>query len=153
MTRVAAHAVVPGRIADAEELWYDVGRWPNFVDGFSHVVRRDDAWPREGTLVWDSTPRGRGRVIERVTSHEVRTGQAVEVEDERLRGVQTVKFAGEAENTRVTLELDYTLKERNPFSPLVDLLFIRRAVRDSLQRTVTRFARERRGDAELIGSV
>jgi hypothetical protein len=152
MTRVVVNTVVPGRIVEAEELWYDVNRWPNFVDGYSHVVQRDEGWPREGVLIWDSTPHGRGRVLERVQRHEVRAGQSVAVEDERLRGVQSVAFAaGDGETTTVTLALEYELKERNPLTPLVDALFIRRSVRESLQRTLSRFARERRGDAELIG--
>ena len=151
MSRVKASAEVPGRISEAETLWYDVTRWPAFVDGFSHVVRADPEWPESGSLTWASTPHGRGRVIERVTEYELRVGQTARVEDERLAGEQTVSFeAGPGDGTtRVTLALDYALKEQAPLSALTDLLFIRRAVRESLQRTVTRFARERRGDAEL----
>jgi hypothetical protein len=145
---VAASAIVPGIISEAEELWYDVNRWPNFVDGFSHVVQRDEAWPGAGVLIWDSTPHGRGRVLERVTRHGVRTGQTAEVEDERIHGIQAVSFEPAGDATRITVSLDYALKEANALSPIVDLLFIRRSVRESLERTVTRFARERRGDAE-----
>jgi hypothetical protein len=147
---VEASAVVPGIISEAEDLWYDVKRWPNFVDGFSHVVQRDEEWPAEGVLIWDSNPHGRGRVLERVSRHEMRTGQTCEVEDERLQGIQTVSFEGAGESTRVTLSLEYALKQSNALAPVVDFLFIRRAVRESLQRTVARFARERRGDAELM---
>jgi hypothetical protein len=46
----------------------------------------------------------------------------------------------------VSLTLEYTLKERNLITPIVDLLFIRRALRDSLRRTVTRFGHERRAE-------
>ena len=45
---------------------------------------------------------------------------------------------------RVTLALDYRLKRR--FTPLLVRVFTRRAQRASLQRTLTRFARERRGE-------
>jgi hypothetical protein len=34
-------------------------------------------------------------------------------------------------------------------TPLTDVLFIRRALRDSLKRSLIRFARERRSDIEL----
>ena len=32
MRRVAADTTVPGRAADAEELWYDQHRWPAWID-------------------------------------------------------------------------------------------------------------------------
>jgi hypothetical protein len=149
--KVSASATMPGRISEAEALWYDVSRWPNFVDGFSHTVQLDQTWPAEGKLIWDSTPHGRGRVLERVVRHEVRVGQTSEVEDEKLRGTQTVAFEATPDGgTRFTIALEYELKERTPFTAIADLLFIRRAMRESLQRTASRFARERRGDAELL---
>jgi hypothetical protein len=147
--RASASALVPGGVGDAEALWYDVGRWSAFVDGFASVVRRDEAWPERGELVWDSTPAGRGRVVERVIAYAAGAGQTAEVEDERLFGTQQVAFEAAGDRTRVTLVLDYSLKERNLFTPLVDLLFVRRAVGDALRRTLVRFAVERRGDAEL----
>ena len=70
MGRASATITVPGRAADAEALWYDAQRWPAWVDGFGHVVKLDDHWPEpDARLVWDSKPGGRGRVVERVTSH------------------------------------------------------------------------------------
>jgi uncharacterized membrane protein len=152
VSRVKVTTDVPGRISDAEALWYDLQRWPSFVEGFSHVKSKDPEWPQSGTLTWDSTPHGRGRVVERVTQYEVRVGQTAQVEDERLRGEQAVAFTGvgAGETTRVTLTLNYSIKDGRPLSALTDLLFIRRAVRESLQRTLDRFARERRGDVELL---
>ena len=47
------------------------------------------------------------------------------------------------------MELEYELKERHAFTPLVDRLFIRRELTASLQRSLAGFARERRGDMEL----
>ena len=143
-----ATAVVPGRIIEAEELWYDRHRWAAWVDGFGHVHKLEGDWPQVGArLVWDSPPRGRGRVQELVTAYEARTGQTREVEDERLQGTQTVTFdvAG-ADEVRVTLMLDYELKGRNVFTPLADRLFIRRELTDSLRRTLTRFGHERRAE-------
>ena len=49
----------------------------------------------------------------------------------------------------MTLELEYELKERNALTPLTDALFIRRALRDSLKRSLIRFARERRADIDM----
>jgi hypothetical protein len=48
----------------------------------------------------------------------------------------------------VSLTLEYRLKAGSPITPILDLLFIRRAVRDSLQRTLARFGHERQAEAE-----
>ena len=153
MSRVSASVTVPGRVAEAEALWYDPVRWPGFVDGFSSVLDRDEGWPREGRLVWTSRPGGRGRVVERVTRYEPRAGQAADVEDEQIRGRQEVAFRAleDGGGTRVTLTLDYEIKDRKPLTSVVDLLFVRRAWRESLRRTLERFAAERRGDHDLVG--
>jgi hypothetical protein len=147
---VRAAVTVPGLASDAEALWYDPQRWPSWVDGFGHVVKVEGEWPAIGArAVWDSRPGGRGRVVERVTAYETRTGQTLEVEDEQLRGAQRVVFAPVPEGVEVALELDYELKHSNVLTPLTDVLFIRRALRDSLKRSLTRFARERRAEIEL----
>ena len=151
MSKVRAVQSVPGLASDAEELWYDPLRWPAWVDGFGHVVKLEGEWPGVGARsVWDSRPGGRGRVVERVTVYEARVGQSVAVDDERLRGTQTVSFEPGPDGVEVALELQYELKERNPLTPLTDALFIRRALRDSLKRSLLRFARERRGDMEPL---
>lgn len=133
-----------GRIVDAEELWYDQHRWPSWIDGFGHVQRLEGDWPEVGArLLWASPPRGRGLVQERVTAYEPRSGQTCAVEDERLTGRQTVTFAvADADHVQVTLSLEYELKERGPLTPLLDRLFIRRELTDSLRRTLTRFGYE-----------
>ena len=147
MSRASATTVVPGRAAAAEELWYDPHRWPAWIDGFGHVIKLEGEWPQVGArLVWDSPPKGRGRVQERVTAYEPRSGQTVEVEDERLLGRQTVSFEPVGDDVRVTLTLDYELKHRNALTPVVDRLFIRRELGDSLRRTLTRFGHERRAE-------
>jgi hypothetical protein len=149
MGRATASMDVPGRASDAEELWYDPLRWPAWVDGFGHVVEVPEAWPAEGALRWNSTPGGRGLVLERVVAYEPRGGQTLEVEDGRLRGTQRVEFTPGPETVRVAVSLEYELKERNPLTPLVDGLFVRREIAASLRRTLARFARERRGDMEM----
>jgi hypothetical protein len=150
MGRVRAVQAVPGLASEAEELWYDPQRWPAWVDGFGHSVKLEGEWPAAGARsVWDSKPGGRGRVVERVTEYEARTGQTLAVEDEKLRGTQRVSFEPGPDGVEVALELEYELKQRTPLTPVTDLLFIRRALRDSLKRSLLRFARERRGDLEL----
>jgi hypothetical protein len=146
-SRASATTLVPGRAAAAEELWYDPHRWAAWVDGFGHVIRLEGDWPQVGArLVWESPPKGRGRVQELVTAYEPRSGQSLDVEDERLRGTQTVSFEPVGDEVRVTLTLEYDLKQRNVLTPLVDRVFIRRELSDSLRRTLTRFGHERRAE-------
>jgi uncharacterized membrane protein len=147
--RTRAEIEVPGRISDAEALWYDMTRWPTFIDGFHHVAGDRGGWPAEGSLSWDSVPGGRGRVLETVERYEPRVGQTAQIEDERITGHQTIAFeARPDERVRVTLELRYDLKSR-PFGPLmsvVDFLFIRPRQREALVRTLVRFSRELESD-------
>ncbi|MFL5819273.1 MAG: SRPBCC family protein [Solirubrobacteraceae bacterium] len=151
MGRVAAVHDMEGPLGAAERLWYDTARWPAFIDGFGHLVKVEGDWPAPGSrVVWDSTPAGRGRVVERVVEHQPGVGQAVEVEDPRLHGTQRVRFERLADGTAVGLELDYRLKQRGPLTALVDALFIRRAIRDSLRRTLARLSRELRAELELL---
>ena len=150
MGRASASISVPGRAADAEALWYDPHRWQSWIDGFGHVVTLSDGWPNRGAeLVWESPPGGRGRVRERVVAYEMRTGQTLEVEDATMTGRQTVAFEPGHDEVKVTLNLEYWIKDRTPLTPIVDLLFVRRAMNDALRRTVTRFANERKAEIQF----
>jgi hypothetical protein len=141
MGRVRASIELPGLASEAEALWYDTRRWPTFVDGLHHVDRVTGDWPQAGSgVAWDSVPGGRGRVHERVTGYAPREGQTSEVEDERIRGTQRVSFAPSTDGVTVTVELRYRLKQ--PAMALMDFLFIRRPQRESLERTLRRFAIE-----------
>ena len=145
MPTVRATTTVPGRVVDAEELWYDPHRWAAWIDGFGHVAKLEGDWPHAGArLLWDSRPQGRGRVSERVTEYEARAGQTLAVEDARLEGTQQVAFEPQGDEVLVNLTLEYTLKQRSVITPLLDLVFIRRALRDSLQRSLDRFGHELR---------
>jgi len=150
MGKARASVQLPGfRASEAEALWYDTRRWPTFVDGFAHVVSVEGDWPAApSTLVWESTPAGRGRVIERVVEYEPRLGQTAEVDDPKMTATQSVAFTPKDDGVEVSLSMDYALKEGGPLKPFTDFFFIRRAIGDALRRTVTRFARELRADAE-----
>jgi hypothetical protein len=144
---VRATITVPGRVAEAEELWYDPHRWAAWIDGFGHVTKLEGEWPQAGArLLWDSRPKGRGRVDERVVGYEPRAGQTLAVEDQRLTGTQRIAFEPQDDQVRLNLTLEYRLKNRSAATPVLDLLFIRRAIRDSLQRTLNRFGHERRAE-------
>jgi hypothetical protein len=146
--RVRAEIEVAALASAAEELWYDTSRWPTFVDGLAHVAKVEGDWPRDGRVVWDARPGGRGRVVERVAAYEPRAGQTVRVEDEKVVGTQRVEFHPTAQGCRVALQLDYVVKSQRPLMAVVDLLFIRRPMTDSLKRTLTRLRREvEAGDA------
>jgi hypothetical protein len=139
--------------ADAAALWWDPARWPSFVDGFSHVHRRDEAWPAAGArLVWDARRDSpRGRVAERVERRDGAGGGDVALEDARLEGTQEVRFAATPSGTLVTLALRYEPKA--PAVPLADLLYARRRLRRALRTTLERFAREVAMERELAADV
>ena len=155
MGSAAATAAVAVTPADAFAAWTDARRWPAFIDGFASLVEVGADWPEPGAeLVWQSTAGGRGRVTERVQAYEAPPpgpdvapqsfpGRFVTaVSEDALTGEQAVTFAPSPEGTRVELALDYELTGGGPLRGLTDMLFIRRAIRDSLRRTLERFARE-----------
>jgi hypothetical protein len=127
-------------VPDAEAHWYDTGRWAEWVDGLERVVVVEGAWPRTGATVnWRSGPAGRGNVTERVVAHEPLKGQTVEVSDDAIRGEQAIAFTPEPPGVRVELSLAYEIRRRSPLTPVIDVLFIRRAMTDSLEQTLSRF--------------
>ena len=69
-------------------------------------------------------------------------GQALEVTDSSIRGRQSVAFVPAAPGVEVTLTLEYELLRRSILTPVVDLLFIKRAMVASLAQTVSRFGVE-----------
>ena len=152
MGRVAAQRELPGAApGEVATLWWDTARWPSFVEGFSHVHRREEPWPQEGgRLVWDARhDSNRGRVAERVERRDAAGGADVAVEDARLEGVQRVAFAATRDGTLVTLELVYALK--GPRAAVRDLAVVRGRLRRGLERTLERLAREVAMERELAG--
>ena len=150
MGRARTKMVALGRLSEAEALWYDTARWSSFIDGFGHLASVEPGWPREGGVVWDSRPGGRGRVLERVLRYTAGDGQDVEVEDERITGTQSVRFAPAGDDkVAISLELRYKLKRAYLGSAVVDFIFIRRAMRDSMWRSLRRLAIELAADREL----
>jgi uncharacterized protein YndB with AHSA1/START domain len=132
-------------------LWTDIRRWPTFYEGFARVERSQGEWPEEGArLTWQSTPGGRGTVTEKVVEYAPGQRIVTEVFDEALTGRQTARFAPTEEGgSSVQLELDYTLSKFGVLRRITDVLFIRRALTDSLRRTLIRFTREADEEAAL----
>jgi hypothetical protein len=127
----------------AESRWYDTTRWGSWIDGFDHIVETSGPWPQVGaSVIWQSGPAGRGRVSERVVEYEPLQGQTVAVDDDAIRGRQQVAFTPVDEHVEVRLSLEYEIKQSSFFTPLIDVLFIRRAMAASLRATLARFAVE-----------
>jgi hypothetical protein len=151
MRTIVARRVLPGAsVAEAQALWFDLSRWSGFVDGFASVGRLEGDWPQPGArLVWDSRPGGRGRVVEHVLAHEPGASHRVRVEDTQLLGTQAARFEPLGGSCELSLELAYELKRPGFGGALTDLFFVRHALRESLRRTLDRFAIELQADREL----
>lgn len=133
----------------ALHLWTDISRWPSFVEGFARLLESDPAWPAPETrVVWVSVPAGRGRVTEKVTESS-EDGITTMVFEDRLAGRQSFRVAPGQTGAAVELSLEYTLTRYGPLGPVADALFIRRAIRDSLRRTLFRFVVEAEEEAGL----
>ncbi len=149
--RARASLVVDGRISEAEALWYDTARRPTIVDGFHHAVSADPPGPRRAHSCGTRCPTAAARVVETVLRYEPRVGQTARVEDTATTGTQEIAFAATPdERVRVTLALDWTLKERR-LGPLVwssTCSSSGRAQREALARTLVRLGRELAAERE-----
>jgi Polyketide cyclase / dehydrase and lipid transport len=147
----SAVSTVPLGPEEAMSLWTDVDRWPSFVEGFARRLELSPEWPAKGSrVVWESNPDGRGRVTETVVESSARLF-STQIFEERLMGTQTLHLAPAPANdgSEVALTLDYELTHGGPLRGLADAIFIRRALRDSLRRTLFRFEIEAEDEAEL----
>jgi hypothetical protein len=132
---------VPVAPAVAERCWYDTDGWPAWVEGLEEVVAVDGDWPHAGSSVtWLSSPAGRGRVTERVVLFDPAGGHSADVQDDSIRGRQTVTFEPTGGGVRITLRLQYDIRAASLITPLVDALFVRRAMKASLGHTLDHFA-------------
>ena len=149
MRTAQARATVPLNPAATLGLWSDVERWPSFVEGFARRLELAPDWPEKGArVVWESTPDGRGRVTETVVDHGANRF-STQVFEEALIGTQTLRVAPAPDGSQVELTLDYELAKWGPLAGVADALFIRRALRDALRRTLFRFRIEAEDEASL----
>ena len=149
MRTASARTMLPLTPPEALRLWSDVERWPSFVEGFARRLELSPEWPARGArVVWESTPDGRGRVTEVVTESE--SGRfSTQVFEEALAGTQTLRVLPASDGSEVELSLEYELSKYGPLRGLADAIFIRRALRDMLRRTLSRFAVEAGEEARL----
>jgi hypothetical protein len=144
-----AAGLVPLTPPDVLALWGDVARWPTFVEGFARVLERSAEWPAEGArVVWESKPEGRGRVTETVLENS-EAAFSTQVFEEALMGTQTLRAVPASDGSEVELTLDYELAKYGPLAGVADAIFIRRALRDALRRTLFRFRVEAEEEASL----
>ncbi len=149
MRTAQASGVVPLDPDAALALWSDTARWASFVEGFARVVERSPGWPaEEERVIWESIPGGRGRVTEKVVERAP-DRFATLVFENALMGRQDLRVAAAEGGSRVELSLEYTLVKYGPLSAVADALFIRRALRDALRRTLFHFTLEAQEDAGL----
>ena len=158
MRRASARTSLPLPPGEVLGLWSDVDRWPSFVEGFARRLELAGGWPEPGgRVVWESTPDGRGRVTETVLENAP-DRFSTQVYDKALTGTQTLRAVpandgseGESSGAgcSVELSLEYELTRYGPLRGLADALFIRRALRDSLRRTLYRFSIEVEEEAHL----
>lgn len=142
MSTAKASLTIPGvAVNEVERLWCTPERWPEFVDGLASVGSADPAYPEAGSVVeWHSFPGGRGEVREIVSAYIPGEQVTSKVEDDLTTARQAVAF-GEADGgATVSIELDYEIRKRGPFTAVTDLLFVRRAQADSLRRTLAGLA-------------
>jgi hypothetical protein len=134
---------------EALALWTDIERWPSFVEGFARRLELSPEWPAKGArVVWESGPDGRGRVTETVLENSV-DRFSTQVFEEALMGTQAVRVAPSAEGCEIELTLDYQLAKYGPLAGVADAIFIRRALRDALRRTLRRFGVEAEEEERL----
>jgi uncharacterized protein YndB with AHSA1/START domain len=147
--RASARTSLPLPPAEVLRLWSDVDRWPSFVEGYARRLELTDAWPEPGgRVVWESTPDGRGRVTEAVKENEP-DRFSTQVFEKALTGVQALRALPADDGSEVELSLEYELTRYGPLGGVADALFIRRALRDSLRRTLYRFSIEAEEEADL----
>ncbi len=64
-------------------------------------------------------------------------------------GTQTLRVVPSGEGSEIELTLEYRLAKYGPLAGVADAIFIRRALRDALRRTLFRFAIEAEDEAGL----
>ena len=149
MRTASAVTTVPLPPDDAMRLWTDVERWPSFVEGFARRLELSPEWPEKGArVVWESNPDGRGRVTETVTANDG-TSFSTQVFESALMGTQVLRVLPASDGSEAELSLEYELVKYGPLRGIADAIFIRRALRDSLRRTLFRFGIEAEEEARL----
>lgn len=142
MATLEESLLVRASLAETWDYYFDSRGWAGWVEGYQSTIS-SESYPREGgTLVWRSTPAGRGTVRERVLEHQPRRRHRIEYSDPESSGELLTRFEVEGEATRVTMQLDYRLARGGVFAALTDRLFVRGQVSKSLGSSLLRLKHE-----------
>lgn len=141
MAEVSAEVEVEAPLADVWDLYFNPESWRSWVDGFARLTASEGYPEPGGSLSWESTPAGRGRVSERVLEHQPRRLHRIAYTDPGSAGELETSFEmvpadGRGRRTRVVQALRYELQDAGPLAALTDRLFIRSQMRRSLQRSL-----------------
>ncbi len=142
MATLLESLAVDASLAEVWDFYFDARGWSSWVDGLQAVESAEGYPEAGGTLVWRSTPAGRGTVTEQVTEHQPRRRHQIEFADPGSSGTLLSRFEVAGPGTRVTLELDYRLARVGILSTITERLFVRGQVRQSLQRSLLRLKHE-----------
>jgi hypothetical protein len=141
MATVEGSTLVRASLAETWDHYFDARTWAAWVDGYGSTIESQDYPEPGGTLLWRSTPAGRGEVLERVLGHEPRRRHLIEFSDPAMEGELETRFEIEGDGTRVNQRLDYRLLGRGPIARLGGVLFVRGQVRQSVERSLEAFRR------------
>ena len=143
MAKLTESLLVKASLKEAWDFYFEPRYWASWVDGFQEVESVDGDYPHEGaSLVWRSTPAGRGTVSETVLEHAPRTRHHIRFSDPESEGELVSEFGIEGEATRVRLTLTYRLPGNRALAAFTDRFFVRGQVRNALRRTLLRFKHE-----------
>lgn len=152
VAKLTESLLVTASLKEAWDFYFEPRTWAAWVDGFQEVESSAADYPREGgTLVWRSTPAGRGRVTETVLEHSPRTRHRIHFADPESEGELLSEFGVEGEATRISLTLTYRLPGNRALAAITDRLFVRGQVRNALRRTLLRFKHEAEEAARFVG--
>jgi hypothetical protein len=152
MAKLTESILVEASLAETWEHYFEPRGWQAWVDGFGGIESSTGYPEQGGSLVWRSTPAGRGQVSEQVLEHRPRRSHRVRFTDPQSSGEQLTRFEIEGDATRVSLTLDYRLRRGGVLAALTERVFVRGQVEGSLQRTLLRFKHEAEEAAHFAAS-
>lgn len=142
MGKASAETIIDADLKEVWDTYFDEDRWRQWVEGFAQVESSDGYPERDGTLVWESIPAGRGTVHERVLDHEPRRRHRISFDDPESEGELDTTFEIRGPGVHVAQTMTYKIKHPGFFGPATDIFFVRRQVVASLERTLANLKRE-----------
>ena len=146
MSEVSAEISIDADLKEVWDVFFDVHRWPSWVDGFDSVLNEVGYPEAGGNLRWRSIPAGRGEVSERVLAHEPRRLHKIAFSDPESSGELATTFEIAGKRVIVRRTMSYEINRGGTFTWLADVFFVRRQVTVALQRELSGLKREAESD-------